>query len=389
MAGKKMSSWGLALFGLPFLAAGLWVFIWSLSAWKVYQDSESWEKTPVKIESVSFERHSGSKGKSTYSVKCAYSFNYNGAPHRGNRVGVEIGSSSGDSYHRIRYDILNRCKTENRTFDALVNPLDPSQSLLFRELTISMYILPIFGLVFALVGGGLMVSGTISTITAFRKKSILAQNPGQPWLADSRWNSTVISDKPIPKILGSFATAVFVFLFMSMFVIAITGQKNVPVFAQVIVYGFCLIPVGLFISGIYQAIRYFKYGNPELVLGQLPFVPGKLNTATLNIRARVIPQEGFNVALKCFKRVWERRGKNNSVREYEEFSLDQTVMQDSSNTENSIQLSFRIPEDVPQTYNDDYPEYVWRVIATAKTPGVDFKAQFEVPVYNLNIARKA
>lgn len=34
-------------------------------------------------------------------------------------------------------------------------------------------------------------------------------------------------------------------------------------------------------------------------------------------------------------------------------------------------------------FDDDYPEYAWRVIASAKTPGVDFKTQFEVPVYKI------
>ncbi len=379
MAVKKISLWG-ALFGLPFLAVGLGVFIWSMTMWKLYQESESWVKVPAKIESISFETHSDSDSTS-YSVLCSYSYNYNGRLHHGNRVGMEKGGSS-DSYHHKRYSILNQCKTTDMTFDALVDPLDPERSVLFREITTTMYVLPIFGLVFAIVGAGVMIGGIASAIRAYNTKAVLEQNPGQPWLANPKWNSMVIRDKPLARIAGSFAGAIFICLFMSIFVIATAGEKNVPVFARIIIYGFCLIPVGLFISSIYQAIRYFKYGNPELVLGQLPFVPDKLNTATLNIHARVISQEGFSVALKCFRRVWEKSGKNSSVREYEEFGLDQTVMQDSSSTENSIPLNFRIPANVPQTHDADYPEYVWRVIVSAKTPGVDFKAQFEVPVYN-------
>jgi hypothetical protein len=380
-APKAMSSWGLILFGIPFLAAGLGVLIWSLGWWKLYKDSEAWIKIPANIDSVSFESHRGSKGGSTYSVTCAYSFKHEGKTYYGSKVGMESGSS-GDSFHRARYDILNRHKTEKEPFEALVNPLDPSKSVLFREITTAMYILPLFGLVFFLAGAGVMTGGVMSTIKSYSGRAMLAANPGRPWLADKRWQSPVLRDSPMPKIIGNFVMALFVGIFMSMFVIAVL-KGNVPLMPKLIIFGFCLIPVGLITSGIYQIMRYVKYGTPELVLNQIPLVPGKLNTATLNIQAKVSAQEGIKVSLKLFRRVWEKSGKKNSIREYEEFSLDQNVMQDQYSSQNSIPLSFMIPDDVQQTHIGDYPEYVWRIIAVAKTPGVDFRVQFEVPVYKV------
>jgi predicted RNA-binding Zn-ribbon protein involved in translation (DUF1610 family) len=363
---------------MPLLAGGLLLLIVSLDIWRVYHDSGEWEKVPARIESSSFKVHHEDDGTS-YSVRCSYSYNYAGKNYHGSKV--EMVGFSNECDHRRRYDIINRHKTENKPFDALVNPLDPSQSVLFREITTTMYIVPMVGLVFGLAGAAVMGRRILATIKTFRWKTALTENPGQPWLVNTRWRSHIQRYNLLPKIFGTFAMTACWCLFVSCIVIAIFCIYDASLFLKIIACGVCLIPVGTFYSGVYQTIRYIKYGNPELILGQMPFVPGRLNTATLNIPARVITQEAMTVSLKCFRRDREIGEENSSIREHEEFSIDQTVIQDPSGLPNSILMSFMIPENVQQTHIGTFPEYAWRISADAKTPGVDFKVQFDVPVY--------
>ena len=51
----------------------------------------------------------------------------------------------------------------------------------------------------------------------------------------------------------------------------------------------------------------------------------------------------------------------------------------------AIPIRFTIPEGRPETFSADYPSYRWRLIAKAKTPGIDFCAEFDIPVFDMAV----
>ena len=285
--GKTKTGWLLVCFGLPFFGAGIGVSLWSAGMWRLHFQSASWVETPATIESVDYEVHhsssSSSGGSSTsYSVDCTYRYTVDGHTYRGTRVGLEGSTGSSDSYHRTRYDELKSHRDQNKPFPALVNPEDPGEALLFRDVTTTLWMMPIFGLLFGLAGLAVMTFGLTTLIQGSKQKALLARYPDRPWLANPRWRSDRIQGHPLRKIAGSFAMALFTTLFMSMFIIAIVAESHVPFAVIAIIGGFCLIPA-----------------------------------------------------------------------------------------------------DQPETFNAEYPAIRWCLTASAKTPGIDFKAEFDLPVFDL------
>ena len=97
------------------------------------------------------------------------------------------------------------------------------------------------------------------------------------------------------------------------------------------------------------------------------------------------PEGGFKLRLRCLERSSYRDSDGDKrVREKELWREEQQVYGSVSNKDFTFALSvyFNIPDDMPPTRmipKDD--RTLWRVDASASTPGVDYAAQFEVPVY--------
>jgi hypothetical protein len=377
-------TWGLIFFGLPFLAVGLGVMIWSGGMWWLYTRSQSWDRVPATILTVEFRTHRGDESTS-YSVDCRYAYAVAGRAYEGTRVGLEGGGSS-DGCHSRRYAILVRHRDSRTPFPAWVDPADPGQSLLFRELTTTLYILPVFGLVFALAGLAVSSAGLRTVVRSRLMRARLQRNPGRPWRASPRWQTFRIHDNPGRKIAGSLAMSVFTGLFISMFIVAIHGDANAPLFARIIIGLMALIPIGGLVTALYHALRYLKYGRASLFFRQLPFVMGQENGAILYVRRHLLASEGTELILTCIKKEWVRQGDGSSVVEREVYREKKTVTVDLAERTgrgSAVPVQFAVPDGKPETYTVEYPMFVWHLEARSATPGVDFSARFEIPVYNV------
>ena len=74
------------------------------------------------------------------------------------------------------------------------------------------------------------------------------------------------------------------------------------------------------------------------------------------------------------------------MEEREIYSEKKTVETDLANRSgrgSAIPVQFIIPENQPETFTAELPNFIWRLTAKAATPGVDFSAQFDIPVYKV------
>lgn len=386
----KGSSWFLILFALPFLGIGSWVFWMGADMWILRQKTASWLQVPATVLETEFHTvHSrSSKGRSStsYSVTCRYSYEIEGRRYEGTGVGLEGSMRSSDGYHHTRYEVLKRHRDDKTPVTAWVNPASPAVSLLFRDVTTSMYALPMVGFVFAAAGLGVFVAGAVSA--GRKRKNIQLQErfPGRPWRADARWQGFELRERPLPTIFGSLALAVVTGAFVSVFWILLSSDKNAPFFAKAIIGLITLLPLGCLFNAVYRTIRYLKYGSPTLVFSQMPFVPGRENLALLHVKTHLGAEEGVELTIQRQKKEWVRHGSKRSQRVTVEYSETKTVKQDyadRSRQGSAIPVRFTIPEDQPETSEDQEPATVWRLIAKAATPGVDFGAEFVLPVFRL------
>jgi Protein of unknown function (DUF3592) len=163
-------------FGL-FLAAGLGVGIpfFALPAWRTVQ-ARSWIETPCTILHSAVRAHSDSDS-TTYDVEVLYAYRIAGRDYKSSRYHFLGGSSSG----RAAKDAAVARYPEDSRAVCYVNPADPTDAVLVRELTAE-YWIGLVPLVFVVVGGG----GVVFTLRGYFKARTRGTNAPPDWLPDER-----------------------------------------------------------------------------------------------------------------------------------------------------------------------------------------------------------
>jgi hypothetical protein len=384
---KNSGAWVLLLFGLPFMAVGIVVGTMSWNMWSLWCDSAAWARVPAMVSQAELQTHHSSKGGVSYSVNCRYTYSVGGRNYTGDRVGVENHGGSSDGYHRARYEILASHRDSKTPLEVWVDPAQPDRAIAFREKSSTMFVLPLCAVVFGAPGFVIFYLGLALFFKAGRMNRLLTQNPGRPWRADSRWRGFELQDKPGLRIAGRLAGGLFTGVFVSVFWIAMGSDKNAPLFAKIIIGLITLIPVGMFVSAAYNVFRFLKYGNPRLVLRQMPLALGQENTALLYVKTHIAAEQGVELKIKCMKRETVKRGNKTSVEDSEIYSEVKAVTEDLAERTgrgSAIPVRFAIPAGQPETFSGDMPNFIWRISAKAATPGVDFFAEFDVPVYRVD-----
>jgi hypothetical protein len=383
-----MSPGCMTVFGLPFLVAGLVMLGVGLNWWIVYFQSASWERVPATLLSIEWRTHHSSKGGTTYSVACVYRYLYQAREYTSSRVGVDSGSDSNHALHRHRYDLLVHHKEKEQSFTALVNPANPKQSVLFRDITSGMYVLPPFGTVFALVGGGMIVGGISNTRRNRRKRALLEQNPGRPWRAEEKWNDFSVSASARSELIILWAIGGFLGGFVSIITVTLVNDAYAPVFARIVIGFFGFIAAGLLGWAVYLTLRFLKYGNPRLAFAEIPLVPGNTMNALLMIKSHLVTEHGVDCTLKCLSKLTTGSGKSRHTDTTTLWEQTLNVQKDMAKSEvlgSAIPLQFQLPSDQPPRDPDSNPSIEWVLEAKASTPGVDFAVKLEdLPVYTLD-----
>jgi len=149
---------------------------------------------------------------------------------------------------------------------------------------------------------------------------------------------------------------------------------------------FPLVGIGLLIWAVRSTLRYRKYGVSRLELSTVPGVIGRTLTGMVRAPAKMQPDGGFQVTLSCVRRVTTRSGKNTSTSEsilwQEERLVPGEPSRTAAATETHIPVAFRLPADAAACDDTDSNNRVlWRLRLSASVPGVDYAAQFEVPIF--------
>jgi len=138
--------------------------------------------------------------------------------------------------------------------------------------------------------------------------------------------------------------------------------------------------IGAAFAGLvaYRAARRIKFGESVLELANAPAALGGPLTGNIALSRTVQPADGFTLRLACIHLVVTGTGKSTQTREN---ILWQGETRVKANFGDAIPVSFALPQDASATFSDGPRNRIfWRLDAKAKMPGVDYAAQFEVPV---------
>jgi hypothetical protein len=235
------------------------------------------------------------------------------------------------------------------------------------------------GLTFAGAGAGVMASGWISRRKMLERAALQRQYPGQPWMWRSDWargrvesdfRSTMIVAWVIAGFTGGITWAT----------LAATWDK-IPTMGPPGL-GIALLPVICLVVASWAVVatsRHRKYGASIFELSTLPGVVGGRLAGRIETKLPEIPSAGARLHLDCIRIV--RSGKSTTRRLLWKVEEDVPASRLSRGWQGvSIPVSLQIPADAQPTV-DGSGRVLWRLSAHVSTPGVDFKANFEAPVY--------
>jgi hypothetical protein len=162
------------------------------------------------------------------------------------------------------------------------------------------------------------------------------------------------------------------------------GQPDFPWFLFI----FPAVGLALVIWTVLIWIRRRKFGISIMDLKTVPFYPGDWLRGTVHtgVRVRNEPAKEFKVRLVCAQRtsVLDSEG-DRRVSEKDVWSTEQKVYGSIATNSDTfdVPINLAIPGYLPPTaLQPEDDRNLWRLEISTATRGVDYAAQFEVPVYN-------
>lgn len=362
--------------GVPFLCVGAGILIYMFFCWRTFLESASWKSVPARIESVEFKTHSDGDG-TTYSVECAYTYEFRGREYRGARVGIMGGADSVYRDHSRRYRILREHKDSGKPYLALVDPECPERAVLFREPRTSMYVLVPFGLVFFGVGAGLIAAGIWWKRKMKRDRELTRELGTRPWLFREDWRDLRVRASTARELAIAWAVGLGMPVFVSMFVI-VSLADGLPLFAEVLIWAFAALGVLLFLGAMLVTVRQLFHATPELALTEIPIVPGRKLVAAIQTR-KPISADRVDLVLSCTEtRAGEKAHRKVLYRKAVAVHPEGTRT-DADKT--LIPVVTGIPGNLPDSRHWPGHQVAWKLKLKARTFPVSLRVSFDLPVF--------
>jgi hypothetical protein len=396
--GGNLPAGCLSLFGLPFLAAGLflsWLYFAGFATW---WQARTWEEVPCWIESAEL-RTSRGDDSTTYQAMATYRYHYAGKMWRSDQVSLESGSDNIGSFHQSVHRELSRhvqklpatpemdAATVAPAFRCYVNPANPSEAVLYRTLRWEMQAFKaVFALTFPAIGAGLVFGGLIGAGIS-RKENLLKQShPGEPW----RWKRDWAGDT-IPERASHWAPALHLYTLWSALIIScliaatwLSGAfRESPSSWWVLVFaGFWCIPAMMSFRRLRQRMMI---GKARFEPSRIPIQPGSTLDGAI-VLDRPLPLRAIaEISLICERTVSTTSSNSeNSVSTERVWSRSTQIPSLELTRDVSgfrIPLSFPIPADAPVSGGEPGPggTHAWKL--ELKVPATPIRAAFDLPVF--------
>lgn len=244
----------------------------------------------------------------------------------------------------------------------------------------------VFGLVFALIGAGLMVAAIYGYRKQKEQAATQASNPGAPWLWQPDWANGRALSRTRNTVYGWW-----IGVGLACLVVGPIVATNLPSLLRnsdpkaLVLLGLCLLPLILLIGAVRATMRRERYGKTYFEFSSVPFVPGKRLAGQIHLHLDTPADHGIDLRLSCIRRIVTGSGKDQTVNEAVLWQDAKSAPQSSlafGPLDTTIPVDFGIPQDAYET-NHDNPrdQLLWVLHAKANVPGIDYSDSFEVPVF--------
>ena len=244
----------------------------------------------------------------------------------------------------------------------------------------------LFGSVFVCIGGGLIYAAVrgygLLTQQAAREEA----NPLSPWLWRTDWASRRAESLNKKSALTFWVLAIFCNAITLPFLLGMFQQ-----FARLhdprifLLLGFNLVGAILIVNAARATIRHRRFGDTYFEFDSLPFSTGERVGGRIHLRFDTRAEHGVDLRLSCVRKIVSGSGDHSTTSQIVLWQAEQNVPAGAvapGPLGRAIPVDFSIPVESAITNHDNPRDQVlWLLHAQADVPGVDYKDDFEIPVF--------
>lgn len=367
----------LVLFALPFAGVGAFMAFQVAKQLWWWQEARTWVAVPAVIENVQLHSHD-SDDSTTYSLTARYRYDFEGRTYTGSRVALLDGKDNiGDFHQKTHRRLAQRWRAETPA-TCFVDPKDPTRAVLVRNVRwkLALFHLTFVGL-FGGVGFGLLCGLPIARRRMAEREHRELLYANEPWNWEPKWQDGFVKASAREALGSPLLFAVF--WNMISWPVVLLGANEIfdpDNRLALVALLFPAVGIGLAVWALRAWVRSRKFGDSELHLEPFPVPVGGRLAGRVHATLRIEPGAKTLATLSCM----ERSGRKNSDTRL----LWQDQMEISSanvsfdGIRSLIPVSFALPADARETVEHDL---TWKLAVQAEAPGVDYAADFEVPVF--------
>jgi hypothetical protein len=213
--------------------------------------------------------------------------------------------------------------------------------------------------------------------------------PDSPWKWDPKWEGGVVRGALKTNMYFHWLFAVLWTLLSAplayMLPEEVFVKKNYP---AAVGFLFPLVSVFLFGNVIRLTMQWVKYGSSELQLTTFPGSVGGRFAARLDTTLRTIPEDGVHLRLNSYRVITRSNESDRQDLLWQGHRVVPPLSLGQGAKGVTIPIEFYLPAGIePTTPPQDRGEknrrepVVWKLDVNADVPGIDYSAQFEVPIF--------
>jgi hypothetical protein len=247
-------------------------------------------------------------------------------------------------------------------------------------------VLGIVGMVFSLVGYGMIVGALMGRKRGQREDELRARHPGQPWLWKEEWASRRIHDSNRTNTVFLWVLAVFWNAVSWPVLLVLPRELEQQNWVVLVAAIFPVAGVILIGGAIRATMRAMRFNRSTLVLDQVPVSIGGMLRGHVEVPYEPLAEaSSIIVRLTAINRVRSGKSTTESIAVQEEREVlrgSVSRMPDGV----SIPIAIDVPYDGPETQTEGNAQSRWRLTVDAEVPGIDYSASFDVPVFRTELS---
>ncbi len=405
------------IFGLAFGGGGgFFLFETSIPYYRDWQAMKAWQPANAHLLSIT---RPGNRTEASYRYEVA------GVDYQNDRVFVADFSDNIGSYQSEIYERLNQLQRRKQPVPIWVNPTDPQDSVIDRDMRWGLFaLMTAFCSFFILFGLGVVYGSLRSakktdykppSTTELRReweqkkqndpdfkedfieyrryrlhelenavvqKDIVPVDP-EAWRERKGWQTDHIRSDAKSSITGMWFFAIIWNAISSPVLFFFEEEWSKGNFGILIALLFPLVGIILLYKAISMTREFRRFGIIEFVMDPYPGGIGGNVGGSLQIEGLNEYDAEYRIELECVYSYMS--GSGDDRRRYENIRWAEAGNAQVDSMGMGVRLSFRfdIPDNLPEADIEQKESYTfWRLKVKAEIPGVDLDRTYNIPVYN-------